>query len=152
METRRRPVILSAAFLNTNGKWFKIAVEIANLSYLVRDYDEAIRWFTEKFGFVLTADARLSETKRWVVVAPTGDRGAALVLAKAEGAAQAARIGDQTGGRVFLFLHTDDFDRDHAAMIAKGVRFLEEPRDEAYGKVAVFEDLYGSRWDLIEPR
>jgi catechol 2,3-dioxygenase-like lactoylglutathione lyase family enzyme len=130
-------------------------VEIANLSYLVRDYDEAICWFTEKLGFVLTEDARLSETKRWVVVAPPDHEnrgGAQILLAKAEGAAQAARIGDQTGGRVFLFLHTDDFDRDHAAMIAKGVRFLEDPRAEPYGKVAVFEDLYGSRWDLIEPR
>lgn len=127
-------------------------MEIAKLSYLVRDYDEAIRWFSEKLGFALIEDVRLSETKRWVVVAPTGGRSAALLLAKAEGAAQSARIGDQSGGRVFLFLYTDDFARDHAAMTARGVKFLETPRSEPYGKVAVFEDLYGSKWDLIESR
>ena len=127
-------------------------MKIAALSYLVRDYDEAIRWFTEKLGFALLEDIPLSTTKRWVVVAPTGDAGASLLLAKADGERQRAAVGDQSGGRVFLFLETDDFDRDHAAMIAKGVRFLEAPRDETYGKVAVFEDLNGVKWDLIEPR
>jgi catechol 2,3-dioxygenase-like lactoylglutathione lyase family enzyme len=126
-------------------------MKIATLSYLVRDYDEAICWFTEKLGFNLVEDAALSETKRWVVVAPGGG-GAALLLAKADSEAQQRRIGDQSGGRVFLFLETDDFDRDHHAMTASGVRFLEAPRAEPYGKVAVFEDLYGQKWDLIERR
>jgi catechol 2,3-dioxygenase-like lactoylglutathione lyase family enzyme len=127
-------------------------MKIAQLSYLVRDYDEAINWFTEKLGFALIEDERLSETKRWVVVAPKGGTGAALLLAKADSARQAAAVGDQSGGRVFLFLETDDFGRDHAMMQARGVNFLEQPRDENYGKVAVFEDLYGVKWDLIERR
>ncbi len=127
-------------------------MKIAALSYLVRDYDEAIRWFTEKLGFTLLEDITLSATKRWVVVAPKGGAGASLLLAKADGERQRAAIGDPSGGRVFLFLETDDFDRDHAAMIAKGVRFLEVPRCESYGKVAVFEDLNGVKWDLIGPR
>lgn len=127
------------------------------LSYLVRDYDEAIGWFMEKLGFALVEDTKLSDVKRWVVVAPPnhendGGSGAALLLAKAEGERQRAAVGEPSGGRVFLFLETDDFDRDHAAMSAKGVRFLEAPRREPYGKVAVFEDLYGAKWDLIEPR
>lgn len=126
-------------------------MRIAKLSYLVRDYDEAIGWFTGKLGFVVLEDTPLSDRKRWIVVAPTGGSGAALVLARADGPAQAARIGDPSGGRVFLFLETDDFDRDHAAMTEKGVRFLESPRRESYGKVAVFEDLHGVKWDLIEP-
>lgn len=125
-------------------------MKIAKLSYLVHDYDEAIRWFTEKLGFALVEDVKLSETKRWVVVAPKAGNGAALLLAKADGDRQRAAVGDQSGGRVFLFLETDDFDRDHAAMSASGVRFLEPPRSEAYGKVAVFEDLNGVKWDLIE--
>lgn len=132
-------------------------MRIAKLSYLVRDYDEAIRWFTEKLGFALVEDVKLSETKRWVIVAPPnhknpGEAGAALLLAKADGEAQAARIGEQSGGRVFLFLETEDFNRDFAAMTAKGVRFLEAPRDEPYGKVVVFEDIYAMKWDLIERR
>lgn len=127
-------------------------MKIAKLTYLVRDYDEAISWFTQKLGFELVEDAALSETKRWVVVAPVSGKGAALLLAKADGPDQEARIGDPAGGRVFLFLETDDFDRDFAAMKAAGVVFLEQPRSEAYGKVAVFEDLNGVKWDLIEPR
>lgn len=126
-------------------------MKIAKLSYLVRDYDEAIRWFTEKLGFALVEDVKLSEKKRWVVIAPPGGKGAALLLAKADGDRQRAAVGDQSGGRVFLFLETDDFDRDHAAMSARGVKFLERPRSEPYGKVAVFEDLNGVKWDLIEP-
>lgn len=125
---------------------------LALIALLVRDYDEAVAWFTGVLGFTLEQDIRQSETKRWVVVAPPhASAGARLLLARAEGPAQAARIGDQTGGRVFLFLHTDDFARDHAAMTARGVRFLETPRREPYGTVAVFEDICGNRWDLIQP-
>ncbi len=123
-------------------------MKLGALTYLVRDYDEAIAWFTGKLGFALTADTDLGGDKRWVTVTPPGG-GAALLLAKAV-AVQAAMIGKQGGGRVFLFLHSDDFVRDHAAMTAAGVVFLEPARREAYGTVAVFEDLYGNRWDLIE--
>lgn len=125
---------------------------IAQLALIVRDYDEAIDWFTAKLGFVLVEDTPL-DGKRWVVVAPpgAGHRGARLLLARAATPEQARAIGDQAGGRVFLFLETDDFARDHAAFTAAGVRFLEAPRHEPYGIVAVFEDLYGNRWDLIEP-
>ena len=126
-------------------------MRIAKLTCLVRDYDEAIDWFVEKLGFALVEDARLSDKKRWVVVAPKDGGGAALLLARADSPAQEARIGDQAGGRVLLFLETDDFNRDFAAMTARGVKFLEAPRREPYGKVAVFEDLNGHRWDLIEP-
>jgi catechol 2,3-dioxygenase-like lactoylglutathione lyase family enzyme len=124
---------------------------VATVALLVADYDEAIAWYTAKLGFALAEDLDFGGGKRWVVVA-AGERGARLLLAKASDDGQSARIGDQAGGRVFLFLETDDFARDHAAMSAAGVRFLEEPRREAYGTVAVFEDLYGNRWDLIEPR
>ncbi len=124
---------------------------VALISLLVRDYDDAIAFYVGKLGFDLVEDTPLGPDKRWAVVAPRGG-GAHLLLARAVDEAQAARVGDQTGGRVFLFLETDDFQRDHAAMIAKGVRFLEAPREEAYGTVAVFEDLYGNRWDLIERR
>ena len=124
---------------------------IAHIALLVRDYDEAIAWYTQKLGFRLIADAPVSPGKRWVLVAPPGQGGAQVLLARAEGDDQQARIGDQTGGRVFLFLRTSDFAHDHAAMQAKGVRFLEPPRQEAYGSVAVFEDLYGNRWDLLQP-
>ena len=121
------------------------------VSLVVRDYDEAIAWFTGKLGFTLDQDVDQGN-KRWVVVAPRGGSGARLLLARASDDDQKARIGDQTGGRVFLFLETDDFDRDHAAMISKGVRFLEEPRREPYGTVAVFEDLCGNKWDMIQPK
>jgi catechol 2,3-dioxygenase-like lactoylglutathione lyase family enzyme len=120
------------------------------IALVVRDYDEAIAWFTQKLGFALVEDVDQGR-KRWVVVAPKGGGGARLLLARADGPEQQARIGDQAGGRVFLFLESDDFARDHAEMVEKGVRFLETPRREAYGTVAVFEDLYGNRWDLIEP-
>jgi catechol 2,3-dioxygenase-like lactoylglutathione lyase family enzyme len=125
---------------------------LAAVSLLVRDYDEAIAWYTKALGFTLIEDTRLAPEKRWVVVAPPGLNGARLLLAKASGERQLAAIGDQGGGRVFLFLHTDDFARDHAAMTDRGVQFLETPRVMPYGVVAVFEDLYGNRWDLIEPR
>ena len=126
-------------------------MRLAHIAYLVSDYDEAIGWFTERLGFILVEDTPLSPSKRWVVVAPPGG-GSALLLAKADGAAQQAVIGAQAGGRVAFFLHSDDFTRDHGVMTAKGVRFLEAPRREPYGTVAVFEDLYGIKWDLIEPR
>ncbi len=124
---------------------------IATLALVVRDYDEAIAWYVEKLGFALAEDADLNGGKRWVTLS-AGKDGARLLLARADGERQAARIGDQTGGRVLLFLETDDFARDHAAMLAKGVVFQEEPRHEAYGTVAVFADLYGNLWDLIEPK
>ena len=124
---------------------------IATVALVVGDYDEAIRWYTDKLGFVLAENADLGGGKRWVTLEP-GDGGARLLLAKADGARQTARVGDQTGGRVFLFLETDDFWRDHAAMTARGVEFRETPRIEAYGTVAVFADLYGNLWDLIEPK
>ena len=122
---------------------------LSTLALLVRDYDEAIAWFCGKLGFDLIEDAPRGGGKRWVKLSVGG--GASLLLAEAVGPVQVARIGDQTGGRVFLFLETDDFDRDYAAFIAGGVAFLEAPRREAYGKVAVFADLYGNKWDLIEP-
>src|SRR5579859_7655133 len=122
---------------------------IAQLSLLVRDYDEAIAFYLEKLGFVLIEDTPLSETKRWVVVAPSADAtGCRLLLAKAVGAEQESRIGDQTGGRVFLFLHTDDIGRDHARLLAQGVRIVREPTRQPYGTVLVFADLYGNLWDL----
>lgn len=121
------------------------------VSLVVSDYDEAIAFFTGALNFELCEDTPLSGGKRWAVVRPPGSSGCGLLLAKADGPVQAARIGDQTGGRVFLFLETDDFERDHARMIAAGVRFVRPPRQEAYGVVAVFEDLCGNRWDLIQP-
>ncbi len=125
---------------------------LALVTLLVADYDAAIAYFTGALGFELVQDAPSGGDRRWVVVRPRGaGRGAALLLARAEGEAQRARIGDQGAGRVLLFLHTDDFARDHARMAAAGVRFLETPRQEPHGRVAVFEDLCGNRWDLIQP-
>jgi len=124
---------------------------IGSVTLVVRDYDEAISFYVGALGFSLVEDTDLGDGKRWVLVAPV-DGETTLLLAEASGADQLARVGDQTGGRVALFLETDDFARDHARMRTAGVRFLEEPRHEAYGTVAVFEDLYGNRWDLIEPR
>jgi catechol 2,3-dioxygenase-like lactoylglutathione lyase family enzyme len=120
------------------------------VTLVVADYDEAIAFFTRVLHFELCEDTPLGGDKRWVVVRPIGGVGSGLLLARADGPTQTARIGDQTGGRVFLFLETDDFERDHARMTAAGVRFVEAPRHEAYGVVAVFEDLYGNRWDLIQ--
>jgi catechol 2,3-dioxygenase-like lactoylglutathione lyase family enzyme len=122
---------------------------IGAVTLLVSDYDEAIAYFTESLGFALIEDRPLGENKRWVLVAPPGG-GVRLLLAEAGDERQAARIGDQTGGRVFLFLHTDDFQRDHERLRSRGVRFLEAPRDEPYGWVAVFEDRWGNRWDLLQ--
>lgn len=123
---------------------------IGLVTLVVRDYDEAVAWYTDVLGFELVEDRRLSDDKRWVAVSPPGGEGARLLLAKAADNEQVARVGNQTGGRVFLFLYTDHFARDHAALTARGVAFREAPRHEAYGTVAVFEDLYGNRWDLIE--
>jgi catechol 2,3-dioxygenase-like lactoylglutathione lyase family enzyme len=123
---------------------------ITALSLLVADYDEAITFFTQALRFELLEDTPLSAEKRWVRVAPPGGRGAALLLARAVTAEQRAAIGNQTGGRVFLFLHTEDFACDYAHMQAHGVRFTESPRSEAYGRVVVFLDLYGNKWDLVE--
>ena len=124
---------------------------LAHIALIVRDYDEAIVWFTDKLGFALVADEYQPEQdKRWVLVAPPGSRGTSLLLARASTPAQEAFIGNQAGGRVFLFLQTDDFDRDHAAMRARGIRFVRPPKTAGYGKVAVFEDLYGNLWDLVQ--
>lgn len=125
---------------------------VATVALVVANYDEAVRWYVERLGFVLIEDVDLGGGKRWVTVAPAKGQGARLLLAEASGEEQASRIGNQTGGRVFLFLETDDFSRDHQAMLAKGVEFREAARHEAYGTVAVFADLYGNLWDLIEPK
>ena len=122
---------------------------IAHLALVVRDYDEAIAFYTTSLGFELLEDTPLGDGKRWVLVAPPGGAGAALLLARAATPEQELRIGDQTGGRVFLFLRTDDFWRDYEAMRSRGVRFTEEPRHEPYGTVVVFLDLYGNKWDLV---
>ncbi|MEZ4767758.1 MAG: VOC family protein [Caldilineales bacterium] len=124
---------------------------LASATLLVRDYDEAIAYFTDALGFRLVEDTPLGDGKRWVMVAPTSG-GAGLLLARAASPEQEAAIGNQTGGRVAFFLHTDDFRRDYDGMHARGVRFIEQPRHETYGTVVVFEDLYGNKWDLVEPR
>ncbi|WP_295808361.1 VOC family protein [uncultured Nitratireductor sp.] len=124
---------------------------IALTTLVVRDYDEAIAWYREKLGFQVLEDTVLTEMKRWVVMAPEAGAPGALLLARAADAAQSARVGNQAGGRVFLFLHTDDFWRDYRAMRASNVMFREEPRVETYGTVAVFADLYGNLWDLLQP-
>ncbi len=124
---------------------------IALVTLVVADYDEAIAWYTGKLGFQLLEDIDQGR-KRWVVVGPTDGSSAALLLARASDAEQRSRIGNQTGGRVGFFLNTDDFRRDHAAMTERGVQFLEAPREEPYATVAVFRDLYGNTWDLLEPK
>jgi catechol 2,3-dioxygenase-like lactoylglutathione lyase family enzyme len=129
-----------------NQKIFQIAL-------VVEDYDAAIHFYTQKLNFTLLEDTVLTETKRWVVIAPPGSSGGCnLLLAKAANEEQQTRIGNQTGGRVFLFLHTDDFWRDYTSMQQKGIEFVREPTEESYGTVAVFKDLYGNLWDLIEPK
>ena len=125
---------------------------LSAIALIVRDYDEALDFYVGKLGFTLVEDTRMSDTKRWILVAPPGTQETRLLLAKADTPEQKTRIGNQTGGRVFLFLHTDNFQRDCEAYRARGVRFLEPPRQEPYGTVAVFVDLYGNKWDLIEPR
>jgi catechol 2,3-dioxygenase-like lactoylglutathione lyase family enzyme len=124
---------------------------IAQLALVVKDYDEAIAFYRDKLKFRLIEDTRLSDTKRWVVMAPPGNSNTYLLLAKAANEKQWASVGNQTGGRVFLFLHTDNLLRDYERMKADGVRYVREPSVEEFGTVAVFEDLYGNLWDMIEP-
>lgn len=123
---------------------------IGYVALLVRDYDEALAYFTKTLDFVTIEDTSLGNGKRWVLVAPQNSRGTLLLLARAANAEQERHIGNQTGGRVFLFLHTDDFWRDYSAMKERGVSFKRPPRQEPYGTVAVFEDLYGNQWDLLQ--
>ncbi len=125
---------------------------IALVTLVVHDYDEAIAFYGGRLGFTLVEDTALDGTKRWVVIRPPGAAGTGLLLAQAANEKQRAAVGDQCGGRVFLIMETDDFERDHAAFTARGVRFVEQRRHEPYGVVAIFEDLYGNRWDLIERR
>jgi catechol 2,3-dioxygenase-like lactoylglutathione lyase family enzyme len=125
---------------------------LATVSLLVREYDEAIRFFTQALRFTLLEDTALGDGKRWVVVGAPGGRGANLLLARAATPQQQAQVGKQAGGRVFLFLETTDFAADRRHMLAQGVRFLEPPREESYGTVAVFEDLCGNPWDLLQRR
>ncbi|MER9327971.1 VOC family protein [Mesorhizobium sp. M0488] len=125
---------------------------VATVALVVANYDEAIAWYVGRLGFLLIEDVDLGGGKRWVTVAPARGHGARLLLAEAANETQTKSIGNQTGGRVFLFLETDDFARDHAAMLEKGVEFREAPRFEPYGTVAVFADLHGNLWDLVEPK
>lgn len=129
-----------------------MAQYITYVTLVVKDYDEAIKFYTEKLDFELVEDTILSEVKRWVLISPKGPGACCLLLAKAAVAEQVKCIGNQTGGRVFLFLHTDDFWHDYFAMQGKGVKFTREPVEETYGTVAVFEDLYGNLWDLIQTK
>ena len=124
---------------------------LAHIALVVNDYDEAIKFYTEKLHFTLIEDTRLSETKRWVMVAPTGDGNCSLLLAQAATEEQKSRVGNQAGGRVFLFLYTDNFERDFKNLIDQGIKIVRPPEKQPYGTVAVFEDLYGNLWDLIEP-
>ncbi len=123
---------------------------VGYVALVVRDYDEAMAFFTEKLNFAVIEDALLSDQKRWVLVAPPGSSGTNLLLAKATTTEQATRIGNQTEGRVAFFLHTDDFWRDYNTMKSKEVKFIRDPKEEPYGTVAVFEDLYGNKWDLLQ--
>lgn len=125
---------------------------LGHMALVVRDYDEAINFFTRTLHFTLVEDTRMSKDKRWVVVAPPGSSGSTLLLARAATPEQESRIGNQTGGRVFLFLFTDDFWRDYKEMTARKVKFTRPPSEEVYGTVAVFEDLYGNLWDLLQPK
>lgn len=123
---------------------------LAHIALVVKEYDEAIKFYTEKLGFTLVEDTVLTDAKRWVLVAPPGSNGCQILLAKAANEEQLSRVGNQTGGRVFLFLHTDDFQRDYQRLLDHQVTIVREPSKEVYGIVAVFEDLYGNKWDLIE--
>ena len=124
---------------------------LAHIALVVNDYDEAIRFYTEKLQFDLVEDTQLSETKRWVIVKPRGTDGCCLLLAKAANEEQRSRVGNQTGGRVFLFLHTDDFNKDYQNLLDNQIDIVRQPQQEVYGMVAVFKDLYGNLWDMIEP-
>jgi catechol 2,3-dioxygenase-like lactoylglutathione lyase family enzyme len=129
-----------------------MAAGIAAVTLVVRDYDEAIAWYMKALGFALLEDTVMEAGKRWVRIAPRGSDATAILLARAANPAQDAAVGAQTGGRVAFFLHTDDFARDLASLTAVGATFVGAPRDEPYGRVVVFEDLYGNRWDLIQPK
>ena len=129
-----------------------IEQRIAQITLVVNDYDEAIKFYTEKLNFVLIEDTKLSETKRWVRIKPQGSSEFCLLLAKADSEEQKSRVGNQTGGRVFLFLYTDDFWRDHKNMTANKIVFVREPVEEKWGTVVVFKDLYGNLWDFIQPK
>jgi len=129
-----------------------MAQYLTHVTLVVNDYDEALKFYTEKLDFKLVEDTILSDIKRWVVISPKGPGQCCLLLAKAADQEQAKWIGNQAGGRVFLFLHTDDFWHDYFTMVGKGVKFTREPLEEAYGTVAVFEDLYGNLWDLIQTK
>ena len=122
---------------------------LMHIALVVADYDEAIAWYTQKLGFHLIEDTTLSEVKRWVLIQPPGEGSCQLLLAKAATEEQKSRVGNQTGGRVFLFLHTDNFERDYDNLLQKGITIVRGPSEEEYGKVLVFEDLYGNLWDLI---
>jgi len=124
---------------------------IAHITLVVKDYDEAINFYTEKLGFTLIEDTKLNEGKRWVLISPDRNSSCKLLLAKAANEEQLSRVGNQTGGRVFLFLYTNNFQRDYHEYLAKGVEFVRNPCREIYGIVAVFKDLYGNLWDLVEP-
>ena len=124
---------------------------LAHIALVVADYDEAIEFYTQKRGFELIEDTRLSDVKRWVLVRPRGPQSCCLLLARAANPEQESRVGNQTGGRVFLFLHTDDFERDYQRLLDEKIPIVRGPFEEEYGKVVVFEDLYGNKWDLIEP-
>ena len=125
---------------------------IAHIALVVRDYDEAIEFYTTKLGFDLLEDTKISDEKRWVVVAPKGARECSLLLAKAANEDQNKSIGNQTGGRVFLFLFTDNFARDYQKLKNQNIKFVRQPQEYEYGMVAVFEDLYGNLWDLLQPK
>ena len=125
---------------------------LAHIALVVNDYDEAIKFYTEKLHFILVEDTKLSETKRWVIVAPPGNGSCSLLLAQASNEEQQSRVGNQTGGRVFLFLYTDNFERDFQNLLDNNIKIIRPPQKESYGTVAVFEDLYGNLWDLIEPQ
>ena len=123
---------------------------LGHVALVVRNYDEALAFYTRTLNFRVVEDTHLTEDKRWVLIAPPGSQGTTLLLAQAATPEQASRIGNQTGGRVFLFLHTDDFWRDYREITSRNVKFIREPSEESYGTVAVFEDLYGNLWDLLQ--
>ena len=132
-------------------KFKRLKQQLAHVTLVVNDYDEAIQFYTEKLAFLVVEDTRLSETKRWVILSLKGSTSCNLLLAKADSEEQRSRVGNQTGGRVFLFLYTDDFWRDYSAMKGNKINFVRQPVKELYGTVAVFKDLYGNLWDLIQP-
>jgi catechol 2,3-dioxygenase-like lactoylglutathione lyase family enzyme len=144
------PLACNALSANSGRLQLSPMQTLVYVALVVRDYDEAIAFYANVLNFRLIEDTRLSETKRWVLVAPPGSQGTCLLLAKAVGPEQESHIGNQTGGRVFLFLHTDDFWRDFHALTARNVKFVRPPAEEDYGTVAVFEDLYGNKWDLLQ--